>query len=172
MGRTEDARLLVLRTWPWARALPPCRPWGRSGWRRKQRCGPGLTTSSPGPTTTREEVPGPHARTGRHPDRLGRSRPDMDVPGNGFAFDAPEAWHENTTSMYQLPGLPRALAVSEPLDDLSFAGLRPERSVTTPVLQAPRHLGRQPGRGRTPRLETTVSETGRAWQASRTNLSW
>jgi len=42
-----------------------------------------------------------------------------DVPGNGFAFDAPEAWHENTTSMYRYPAYARALAVWNLLDAIS-----------------------------------------------------
>jgi non-lysosomal glucosylceramidase len=39
-----------------------------------------------------------------------------DVPSNGFRFDAPEAWHEDTTSLYRYPAYAQSLAVWDLLD--------------------------------------------------------
>jgi uncharacterized protein (DUF608 family) len=40
------------------------------------------------------------------------------TPSNGFAFDAPEAWHQNTTSLYRYPAYARPLAAWDDLESI------------------------------------------------------
>jgi hypothetical protein len=40
------------------------------------------------------------------------------TPSNGFAFDAPEAWHQDTTSLYRYPACARPLAVWDDIESI------------------------------------------------------
>jgi non-lysosomal glucosylceramidase len=40
------------------------------------------------------------------------------TPTNGFGFDAPEAWHENTTSLYRYRAYARALSVWDDIESI------------------------------------------------------
>jgi len=102
------------------------------------------------------------------------------VPSARFATSNPQSGIGRDGLLLVVAGryrLRRCISWSETSDSPDadrLAGARPadRRFGHHPGSPGPRHLGRQPRRGRTPRLVTTVSETGRAWHASRTNLWW
>ena len=45
-----------------------------------------------------------------------------EVPGNGFAFDPPEAWNEDTTDLYRYPNYARAMSVWDLIEAIGHPG--------------------------------------------------
>ena len=52
------------------------------------------------------------------------------VPSNGFAFDPPEAWHDNTTALYRYPDYARPMSVWDDIEAISPLTTRPHQHTT------------------------------------------